>query len=510
MTFIKLITLRLTSARYKSKVNSIPVRGWLSKLAVLCLVGLPGAATAAAQTVEVRIAVDESRPAVAKVEGRFSADDRVSNLSFLTAYAGVDQLADRISDVRVADAEKKPVDIRKLQSGEYLAEGRFSFFAYNVDLRPLANASAAAHVSWLADDHGILAMDDLLPQPLNKVRVQLKLELPRSWRTITNEDRSYEDTFNLHDAQSAIILVGRSWRMLPIGNAGAKLAITGEWQFSDDNAVAEALEILRAYRQIFGAAPSGADPLIVITNFPVKVSPGNWEAETRGSIVTITSSGGLSSTDSRQRLRQQLRHEIFHLWLPNAVNLTGNYDWFYEGFATYEEQKLGVALNHIRFNDFLATLGRAFDVARFSGQGRSLVEASRERWAGASRQVYARGLIVAFLADVALLDVSKGKRSVETLLKKAFEKHRPPAVPTPANEAIIAMMRQEPELIPVVERYIAGKEGFDWAKYVERAGLKAVESNQLTELAVVDKPTGRQKDLLDKLGYNSWRKLASK
>jgi predicted metalloprotease with PDZ domain len=250
--------------------------------------------------------------------------------------------------------------------------------------------------------------------------------------------------------------------------------------------------------------------MIAITSFPVTVTPGNWEAETRGSVITIATSGGLSPVDSRQRLRQQLRHEAMHLWLPNAVNLTGNYDWFYEGFATYEEQKLGVAMNHMRFDDLLATLARAYDVSRFSANGRSLVDASRERWSGANSQVYARGLTLAFLIDIAMLDASKGKRSVETLMREIFEKHKPPAAATNANDAVIAQMRAYPEVTPLVERYVTGAGPFDWSTLLQKAGLTSSTQDQLTRLAVVEKPTGRQKDLLDKLGYNNWRKLAAK
>ena len=39
--------------------------------------------------------------------------------------------------------------------------------------------------------------------------------------------------------------------------------------------------------------------------------------------------------------------------------------------------------------------------------------------------------------------------------------------------------------------------------------LKAGTKDQLTKLVVTAKPTGRQKDLLDRLGYNNWRKLSS-
>jgi predicted metalloprotease with PDZ domain len=459
---------------------------------------------------EVRIVIDDARPTVASVEGRLNDDKGAVNLSFLNSYGGVGALADRFSEIRLADSEKRDVEFKRLQPGEYLAERNYTFFAYKADLRPRPSPSAAAHISWLGAEHGILALDDLLPQPLDRVALRLRIELPRSWRIITNEDRVYEDVIDVHDAQRSVILVGRSWRLLPVSNTGVKIAVAGDPQITDADIADETAKVRKAYLDIFGNAPSGPTPMIAITSFPVPVTPGNWEAETRGSVITIATSGGLSPVDSRQRLRQQLRHEAMHLWLPNAVNLTGNYDWFYEGFATYEEQKLGVAMNHMRFDDLLATLARAYDVSRFSANGRSLVDASRERWSGANSQVYARGLTLAFLIDIAMLDASKGKRSVETLMREIFEKHKPPAAATNANDAVIAQMRAYPEVTPLVERHVTGAGPFDWSTLLQKAGLTSSTQDQLTRLAVVEKPTGRQKDLLDKLGYNNWRKLAAK
>ena len=58
-----------------------------------------------------------------------------------------------------------------------------------------------------------------------------------------------------------------------------------------------------------------------------------------------------------RRARQVLEEGPYELHgIPNDVNLSGNYDWFYEGFALYQSLKLAVGLNRIRFEDFLDTL----------------------------------------------------------------------------------------------------------------------------------------------------------
>jgi hypothetical protein len=119
-----------------------------------------------------------------------------------------------------------------------------------------------------------------------------------------------------------------------------------------------------------------------VLKFPQQVGFGQWQAETRGRNITIISSDMAFRTQSLQRLHEQLRHEMFHLWIPNGVNLEGNYDWFYEGFALYASLKMAVAMNRIRFGDFLDTLSRAQAIDARQSNRLSLIDASHERWSG--------------------------------------------------------------------------------------------------------------------------------
>nr|MDQ3043103.1 hypothetical protein [Acidobacteriota bacterium] len=211
-------------------------------------------------------------------------------------------------------------------------------------------------------------------------------------------------------------------------------------------------------------------------------------------------------TQSAQRLHEQLRHEIFHLWMPNNLALTGNYDWFYEGFTVYQALKTGVSMNRIRFEDYLDTLAQAYNLDNLRNRKISLVEASKNRWSGANDQIYARGMLAAFLCDVALLGQSKGKRSISQVFQEIYRQHRASNAPEDGNAAILKILKNYTELAPIVEKYIAGAEKINWEANLESVGIEAKEENFITKLAVKMKPTGKQKDLLDKLGYNNWRK----
>ena len=308
-----------------------------------------------------------------------------------------------------------------------------------------------------------------------------------------------------------VILIGKDWREKALSKGGFSLIVqlNGKWHFTDDEAAKMAEEIVHQYRSAFGPL-AATQAGIIITGFPGGAKVGSWEAETRGNTVTIISSDMPFRTQSLQRLHEQLRHELFHLWIPNGVNLTGSYDWFYEGFALYQSLKLAVALNRIRFEDFLDTLSRAHTIDTAQSQRTSLLQMSASRFSGANTQVYARGMLVAFLCDLALLEQSKGKRSVEDVLKELFKKHQKPAAPADGNTVVLAFLRSDPKVVPIVDKYVTGKDKLEWTTELAGAGIEDSDAGPLTTLRVKEKLNGRQKALLDKLGYNNWRKLSRK
>src|SRR5690606_13068454 len=197
------------------------------------------------------------------------------------------------------------------------------------------------------------------------------------------------------------------------------------------------------------------------------------------------------------------------IWLPNMVNFTGGYDWFYEGFALYESLRLGLAVNRISFRDYLDTLSRAATIAGMRTDPEPLIAASNARRVGSDTNVYARGLVLAFLCDAAMLGESKGKRSVEGLLQDVFKAGSSGGAKG-GSETVLEIMRKRRELRPLAEKYVAGGEPFDLSAAMKAVGLENRGEGIRVSLAVTAKPNGRQKEILDRLGYNNWRKLSPK
>lgn len=465
------------------------------------------------QDIEAKIKIVSLSPARVSIEGKFLTENLASkDVSFLRNIADVSNLGERIESFRVFNKSGTSLEVKKLIAGEFQTTEIPNSWQYEVKAEISKKLTDAAHVSWLSEDLGLLMLGDLLPRFGKPVSAKISFELPDEWRIVSSEIIGGDKTFNVKNIENAVFLIGKKWRekAIQIDKSSLSVAFAGDWKFSDDEALEMASSILTEHKSVFKEIPNQKTQIFLLP-FPQENSnPDRWRAETRSATVTIISGAVPFKSQAVQRLHEQLRHEIFHLWIPNSLALSGNYDWFYEGFTIYQALRTGVELNQIRFEDFLNTLGHAYQMAQFlssdGGQTFSLLEASDRRWAGSSNFVYAKGLVVAFLCDAALLRESKGKRNLKEVFYKIYQKHRFPNQIQDGNTAIVSILKGFPELNLVVQNYIEGKAQIDWQNDLTATGLELAG----IQLKVVANPNGRQKDLLDKLGYNQWRKILQK
>lgn len=472
------------------------------------------------QDIEATIKVLSVSPARIRVEGKvLNREDfgQAKNWSFLKNYADATRIEERIENFALFDDKGAKTDTRQFIGGEYVSIQPALQWKYEVKTEPPAKITDSAHISWISKDHGLLMLADLLPE-LNfrnggNVSAKVTFDLPGDWKIETSESLISQNTFSVSNVGQAVFLVGKNFsqRSQPFDKTSLGFAVAGDWQFTTDEAFSMAVSILREHERIFREIPTRKAQIILLP-FPQGADAERWRAETRGSTVVIISGVIPLRSVAIQRLHEQLRHEIFHFWMPNALALQGNYDWFYEGFAIYHALRTGVELNQIRFEDFLNTLGRAYDLTQITSdtQAISLIEASEKRWANASNFIYAKGMVVAFLCDLAIIKASKGKRNLSQVFGQIYRKHRFQNLPEDANKAILNILRTYPELNGVIQNYIEGRSVIKWDKELESAGIAMEKDGFRIKLRVVAKPAGKQKDLLDKLGYNQWRKLLQK
>jgi predicted metalloprotease with PDZ domain len=483
-------------------------------VAFFCLLILNLAARG--QTLEVQIEVlPESK---ISVKGKFletaNPAAQIKRWTFLDVYADARNLAARFSAPTFLDAAGQSIVGRKIAAFEFETTDAINSFQYEANLAVPAETTAAAHVSWLAQTHGLLMLSDLLPQfsGADKVSARVKFVLPDAWQIFSIEKKTGNkivgDEFLVEDVERAVFLAGNGFqaRTSMIGKTEFQIVMRGDWSFTETEALDMATRILEEHRRTFGEFSVGRAQLFLLPFPRSETKSDRWRAETRGSSIILLSGSMPFKSLALSRLHEQLRHEIFHLWIPNSVNLTGQYDWFYEGFTLYQALKTGVKLEFIRFEDYLDTMSRAFDAARAMENGTpqiSLVEASRNRWHGSGNLVYAKGMLVAFLCDAAILRESGGKKSLTDVFREINQKYgRAAATPREdGNAAVIAALKRSKATAEIARKFVENGAAVEWTQEIAALGLQNAAANGFTRLVVSKNLNGRQKNLLEKLGF---------
>jgi predicted metalloprotease with PDZ domain len=481
---------------------------------VVCLASI---ATAQQAKLEIRVLPDS--PGRVIVEGSGAA---ATAWSFRDSYADVLNLGSRIEGLRLFDAAGADVPTRKIAPGQFQAATPATRFRYQVNIAPPARASDASRVSWLSSERGLLMLRDLLPRlvPNDRVaeRVTVRLILPQGWVAHANEAENVRGEFEIVDADLAVFAVGDRLRTLTTSVSGMTLSFVaaGEWAFNDAEAIELAAKVLKAQRDVFAAVPSRRATLIL---FPIQQSGAadKWSAETRGSSVTLLMGKLPSKVAALAQLSVPLTHEFLHFWVPNGLNLSGDYDWFYEGFTVYQAAQMAVRLDLLTFQEFLNAISRAYD-GYYLGIDRdrwSLVEASKRRWTVGNSTVYSKSMVIAFLCDLNLRSLSRNKRSLDDVYRSIFREHR-----NEEGNARGAGSEREQEsdgseaALNALEAY-SGMQNFgrslvsspiaiNLAERLAPFGLRVETLGLRTRISVSESLNRQQRDLLHDLGYNDY------
>jgi predicted metalloprotease with PDZ domain len=457
---------------------------------------------------EAKITVVSLAPPRVRVEGRRTGGAK--SWSFRQSYAGITLSADRLENLALKDESGAAVPVRKLAPGEFEAERAATAFSYEVKLDPPSQPSSAAHLSWLAADYGVLMPGDLLPLPATSA--SLRFNLPPQWTLASAESPTATISYIMMDAEDSIFFVGRNLRRQQSLFSRSMLysfATTGDWAFTDEEAAGAAAAILKEHANILGGAPD-THVLVVLAPFPVPASAQMWSAETRGRTVFLLSGRWPSKTTALAQLNVPLTHELLHLWVPNALALDGEYDWFYEGFTVYQSVRVGVRLSQLSFDDYLNALGRAFDNYRAArgGEELSLLDASERRWAGGAGLVYNKGMLVAFLYDLTLSLQTSNKDSLDDVYRELFRRYRSEADRRSGNDALIELLSSMRGMQSFTERYVRSADALKLAPAVEPFGLQVEPIGARTRLVVARSLSRPQRELLRKLGYNEKRRAS--
>ena len=377
--------------------------------------------------------------------------------SFRNAYAGVLGLGERIGQFRAFGTNGAEISAKKIVAGEFRSEVDAAAIDYVVRL-PTPGAADVAHVSWIAGESGFLMLADLLPEGLPNILVELSL--PAGWTAQSSVELSAPAQYQIADPDQTVFFIGRSLRKQSKRVSGVvfESVIDGAWPFKDDVVLNAAGKVLEKYLALTGFKLTSKN-VVMIAPLPVAVGSVKWRAETRGSTVVLLMDPHATIANWRGQLGIIFTHELLHLWVPNALRLQGDYDWFFEGFTLYTALVTALELKFIDRNEYLATLARVYQSYLSRPDELSLIDASERRWTTANSVVYDKGLLVALLYDLAIRKDSRGKMWLGSVYKRLFA--RPVTQPANGNEVIIQLLSSTPAGADLARSYIEGQRELD-------------------------------------------------
>jgi hypothetical protein len=444
----------------------------------------------AARAQDTRVTISIAKPSEIKVDAELSTPS--SSWSFRNAYAGVLGIAERIEDFRAADA-----NVQKVAVGEYRSERGSSRISYTVKL-PQPRLADVSHLTWLAEDRGVLMLADLLP--LEVQSLSATFVLPESWTIESSSRRDANGLYEVAQPEKSVFFIGKAVRKSSTNVQGMPLdvVLSGKWRFQDRDALERATKVMERYLALTGFRLR-LKSVIMIAPLPVNDPKTEWKAETRGSTVVLLMNPNAGFKLWKSQLTVIFTHEVLHLWVPNSLKLEGDYDWFFEGFTLYTALRTALELRVIDFKEYLATLGRVYDKYRAHPDTLSLIEESERRWASAGSQVYLKGMLVAFLYDLLVRKESGGQRTLADSYRDLFSGRLTDGAD--GNEAIIKVLGSTPVSRSFLKAYVEDSNAVDLNKVLPAYGMSILFTGTGSQLRVDGDLNQDQKQLLRSLGY---------
>jgi predicted metalloprotease with PDZ domain len=433
-----------------------------------------------------RVTISITNPDRIKMDAELSSP--IDSWSFRNAYAGVLGIAERIEDFRAADA-----DVRKAAVGEYRSDRKASKISYTVKL-PSPTLADVSHLTWVVGDRGVLMFADLIPLEVQSLSAEFVL--PEGWTVESSFARDANGRYDVAEPEKAVFFVGRTLRKssTTVDGMPLEVVLSGKWPFKDQEALERATSVMQKYLALTGFRLPGKSAIMIA---PLPVNDRGWKAETRGSTVVLLINPDAGFKLWKAQLTIIFTHEVLHLWVPNSLKLKGDYDWFFEGFTLYTALRTALELRVIDFREYLATLGRVYDVYRSHPDTLSLIEESERRWASANSTVYVKGMLVAFLCDLMIRKESGGQRTLADSYRELFSGRLTDGAD--GNEAIINVLGSTPAFRAFIKAYVENSTPIELEKDLPAYGLSVLFTGKGRQLRVGELKED-QKLLLRSLG----------
>lgn len=432
-------------------------------------------------------------------------------LRFLARFAGIENLSERVSTLRIKDENDQRLLPEILGNGLYRFSSKNSpAIKINFELRLSQMREAArdpgnyALTSSLSREAGFLLLSDLLPEicisnQCQDNNLQLSLKLPAEWSTATTEAKT-DDFYTIPDWRKATFFIGKLRRKtLQANQMKVEVAIAGEHSIRDEEVTNIAKAIADEQSKMLGAVNKN-NYLVTLAPFPIPITGLRSSALTRGRTVIMMMNAEPAEKLALKHFQKHLAHEMFHYYLPEGLTVRENFDWFWEGFTRYLAL---LTLHRLRLFDLPVMLEEMSYEYQFYSYNPlrnklSLVDLSPEKFANPASYelIYHKGTLVAWLYDLELRTQTDGRKNVLTVMRDLYQAYGNNQQEI-GNREIVEALGKAAKLDSFTNDYIKGTKEIDLTERLKKYGL-SVEGN-VTKLSIKPKWSNKQRVLIEGL-----------
>ena len=432
-------------------------------------------------------------------------------IRFLDRFAGIENLSERVSTLRIKDETDQRLLPEISGNGLYrFSTKSSSIIKINFEMR-LSELSGAARdpgnyalTSSLSREAGYLLLSDLLPeicilnQCLNK-ELQLSLQLPAEWSAASTEPKN-DNIYSIPDWHKASIFIGKlRSQTFQINQMKVEVAIAGKQAIRDEEIIKLVQKIAEEQAKILGIISSN-NYLVTLAPFPIPLTGLRSSALTRGRTVVMMMNAEPNEKLVLKHFQKHLAHEMFHYYLPEEFNVRENFDWFWEGFSRYIAL---LTLHHLRMFDLPVMLEEmSYEFQFYSNNPLrnklSLIDLSPEKFTNPASYelIYHKGTLIAWLYDLELRTQTDGRKNVLTVMRELYQIYGNNKQEI-GNREILAALSKAAKLDSFVNDYIKGTKEIDLTEHLKKYGF-SIEGN-VTKLNIKPKWSNKQRALIEGL-----------
>ena len=432
-------------------------------------------------------------------------------LRFLDRFAGIENLSERVSTLRIKDENDQRLLPEISGNGLYRFSSRnSSLIKINFEMRLSQVREAArdpgnyALTSSLSREAGFLLLADLLPEicisnQCQNNNLQFSLQLPAEWSAASTESKT-SDFYTISDWHKATIFIGKlRKKTLQANQMKIEVAIAGQHLIRDEEVTNIAKAIADEQSKMLGTINKN-NYLVTLAPFPIPITGLRSSALTRGRTVIMMMNAEPNEKLALRHFQKHLAHEMFHYYLPEGFNVRENFDWFWEGFTRYIAL---LTLHRLRMFDLPVMLEEmSYEYQFYSNNPLrnklSLIDLSPEKFANPASYelIYHKGTLVAWLYDLELRTQTEGHKNVLTVMRDLYQTYGNNQQEI-GNREIVEALGKAAKLNSFTNDYIKGTKEIDLTERLKKYGL-SVEGN-VTKLSIKPKWSKKQQALIEGL-----------